>query len=406
MHNKMGTRYIPGTRIISLPQGALHNGEDIFLTRKVLLYNIQLEPGQFGADYMQTLQHKAAFIHDGFQHILDTSVEEDSVTIILQAKPGSLFSAHINMEKWTFQSVIAMIADLGVSLLDALEERITGFSVAPENLWLDDHGKLSVINYWDEGDAQTQGAIGLCRLMIQLFIGSQPVTGAFEVMHTHLERAVIPSASPEQKAALVKLVKLICQSQASLSSLVFGLRSLQSPRVETAPPIHAARPSRTAKVQEPALEEDVSEDEDEDEDAPGSRGSALRKTGIGAAAVLVVAAGAWILWPSPEKEAPAPTPQIQTNTPTPASNSPSPSPTPTKAAGDANKQLEEIVIPNLVGLQQTDAEKKALEMGLHYKFFIEANELPNGTVIRQEPQPGVKGLEGDNVTFWVSKGSQ
>ncbi|WP_274469548.1 MULTISPECIES: PASTA domain-containing protein [unclassified Paenibacillus] len=406
MHNKMGTRYIPGTRIISLPQGALHNGEDTFLTRKVLLYHIKLQPGQIGADYMRTLHHKAAFIHDGFQHILDTSVEEDSVTIILQAKQGSLFSGQVNRQKWTFQAVVAMIADLGVSLLDALEERITGFSVAPENLWLDDHGKLSVINYWDEADAQSQGAIGLCRLMIQLFSGSQPVTGAFEVMHTHLERAVIPTATPDQKAALVKLVKLICQGQASLSSLVFGLRSLQPAAQEHSAPMHAVHPPRQVKLQETALLEEAAEEEDEESEASGSTGSALRKTGIGAAAVLAVAAGAWILWPSAEQEVPASVPPVQTATPAPTTSTPTPSAAPTKPAGNASKEAEPIVFPNLVGKQLTDAEKQALEVGLHYNYVIEANDLPKGTVIRQEPQPGANGMQGDNVTFWVSKGSQ
>ena len=54
-----------------------------------------------------------------------------------------------------------MIGDLGVSLLDAMEERITGFTVAPENLWLAaDHDKLSVINYWDNGDPRHQGLLG------------------------------------------------------------------------------------------------------------------------------------------------------------------------------------------------------------------------------------------------------
>ena len=63
--------------------------------------------------------------------------------------------------------------------------------------------------------------------MIQLFTGEETITGDFEVMHTHWS-AHIPSATLEQKFALIKLVKLICQGQASLSSLIFGLRSLPS----------------------------------------------------------------------------------------------------------------------------------------------------------------------------------
>ncbi|MDF2645948.1 MAG: hypothetical protein K0Q73_1753 [Paenibacillus sp.] len=410
MHKKIGTRYVPDTQIVALPHGTLYYGDDLFLTRKVLLYQIELNPGQIGEDYIRTLHHKAAFIHDGFQHILDTSVEEDSVTIILQAKPGSLFSNHVNKKEMSFHTIIAMIADLGVSLLDAMEERITGFTVGAENLWLDDHGKLSVINYWDKGDPQAQGAIGLCRLMIQLFTGAETITGAFEVMHTHLERTPIPSATYEQKLALIKLIKLVCQGQASLSSLIFGLRSLPSSgqKQDVGPihkQIHYQNPSKT---QNHVV--DVNENEDEvDEVAPAAEKrsqslSALSKAGIGAIAILVVVlVTVWALWPSPKVEPvvvvpiPTATPLAPTNTPVPST---------TKPLGDSNKKTEEVAIPNLVGLSQADAEAQALAAGLHYNFFIEANNQPKGTVIKQDPKSGTKGLQGDNVTFWVSKGSQ
>ncbi|MCY9669313.1 PASTA domain-containing protein [Paenibacillus alginolyticus] len=413
MHKKMGTRYVPDTQIAALPHGTLKYGDDLFLTRKVLLYQIELQPGQVGEDYIRTLHHKAAFIHDGFQHILDTSVEEDSVTIILQAKTGSLFSNYVNRKEMSFPTIIAMIADLGVSLLDAMEERITGFTVGAENLWLDDHGKLSVINYWDKGDPQAQGAIGLCRLMIQLFTGSETITGAFEVMHTHLERTPIPSATYEQKLALIKLIKLVCQGHASLSSLIFGLRSLPSSGLkQDAGPIpkqiHYQNPS---KIQNHVVDEsEEEEDEDElNEAAPAANKrsqslSALSKAGIGAIAILVVVlVTVWALWPSSKVE-PVVVAPIPTATPLTPTNSPVPSTT--KPLGDSNKQSQEVVIPNLVGLSQADAEAQALAAGLHYNFLIEANDKPKGTVIKQDPTSGTKGLQGDNVTFWVSKGNQ
>lgn len=406
MHKKIGTRYVPATQIVALPHGTLHYGDDLFLTRKVLLYQIELLPGQIGEDYIRTLHHKAAFIHDGFQHILDTSVEEDSVTIILQAKPGSLFSNHVNKKEMSFHTIIAMIADLGVSLLDAMEERITGFTVGAENLWFDDHGKLSVINYWDKGDPQAQGAIGLCRLMIQLFTGAETITGTFEVMHTHLERTSIPSATYEQKLALIKLIKLVCQGHASLSSLIFGLRSLPSSgQKQDVGPIH-----KQIQYQNPSKIQNRVVDEDEiDELAPAADKrsqslSALSKAGIGAIAILVVVlVTVWALWPSSKSESVVVVP-IPTATPLAPTNTPASSTT--KPLGDSNKQAEEVAIPNLVGLSQADAEAQALAAGLHYNFLIEANDQPKGTVIKQDPLSGTKGLQGDNVTFWVSKGSQ
>lgn len=401
MHNKIGTRYVPGTQIIVLPHGTLQDGDDTFLTRKVLLYNIVLQPGQHGADYMRTLHHKAAFIHEGFQHILDTSVTDDSVTIILQARPGSLFSRHVKNKPWSFDSIVTLIGDLGVSLLDAMEERITGFPVVPENLWLSaDHDKLSVINYWDIGNPGSQGAVGLCRLMVQLFTGNETISGDFEVMHTHLERAHIPSATPEQKLALVRLVKLICQGQASLSSLIFGLRSL--PTTSQKHDVGLIHSTYNYKKQ-------AAREVDEEEDDPVPFAAAKRSLSInvfskalfGAVFVVVLIFAVWALWPSSKKEQPVVVTPIHTETPTPSNSS---IPTAAKPAGDAKKQTEEAVIPTLVGLSQADAEQKALAAGLHYNYVIEANDQPKGTVIRQDPKPGVVGLQGDNVTFWVSKG--
>ncbi|GGI43824.1 hypothetical protein GCM10008018_04050 [Paenibacillus marchantiophytorum] len=407
MHNKMGTRYKPGALILSLPQGNLTYGDDIFLTRKVHLYHIKLQPGQSGVEYISKLNHKAAFIHDGFQHILDTSVDETSVTIILQAKPGSLFSQR--MKGWTYPAIVALIADLGVSLLDAMEERITGFSVDADNLWLSDHDKLSVINYWDVGHPQTQGAVGLCRLMIQLFTGAETIPGAFEVMHTHLERASIPTATYEQKMALIRLIKLVCQGQASLSSLIFGLRSLPSTAIEAVST--PTQPSYQRKPL-PETEETASvEDANEIREEPRARTkgdqpvSWLTKAGLGAIAVLVIVIiVVWALWPSNTDHPAAVTPTQTKSAPTPTAT-PTASAVPTKPAGDVNKQAEEVVIPNLVGQTQEEAEQLMLAVGLHYNYVIEASDQPKGTVTKQDPKSGSKGLQGDNVTFWVSKGS-
>ncbi|MEC0231057.1 PASTA domain-containing protein [Paenibacillus alba] len=405
MQNKIGTRYMPGAPIRSLPQGKLTYGDDTFLTRKVLLYQIELSAGLSGVDYIRKLNHKAAFIHDGFQHILDTSVDEASVTIILQAKPGSLFSQR--MKGWTYPHIVTLIADLGVSLLDAMEERITGFSVDPENLWLSDHDKLSVINYWDVGNPQNQGAVGLCRLMIQLFTGTDTIPGAFEVMHTHLERASIPSATYEQKMALIRLVKLVCQGQASLSSLIFGLRSLpSSAHQQDSEPIHSEIAHPNQSVDKPQDDEPMETAETRSNRKPEQSASWLRKAALGAVTLFVVVLIiVWALWPANKPSQPVEAPPTQTDTKQlPPTATPVASPTP-KLRGDSTKQAEEVVIPNLIGLSQEDAHQQMLAAGLHYEFFIEASDLPKGTVIRQDPPAGTKGLEGDNVTFWLSKGN-
>ncbi|MDR6551199.1 PASTA domain-containing protein [Paenibacillus qinlingensis] len=404
MPDRIGTRYVPSTQIVSFPHGTLHYGDDVFLTRKVLLYRNVLRHNQLGVDYISSLQDKAAFIHDGFHHMLDTSIAEDAVTIILQAKSGSLFSDTMYKHKWSYAAVVAIISDLGVSLLDAMEEKITGFSVRPNNLWITDQNKLSIINYWEADEHEEQSAIGLCRLMIQLLTGNEMISDRFEVMHTSLERASIPSATTEQKLALIRLIKFICHGQSSLSSLVFGLRSL--------PPAAPSSISEqiTAPFQLGAVEAAV----DTQPDAQRSRFDtesltrstrSAKRIALGAVSALVVGGFAvWYLWPEPKV--------VQTVviiSPTPTSTpdaSVSPSATVTAKLTDTKELPEKTVVPNLVGQTQEAAEQMALAAGLHYNFLIETSTQAKGIVTKQEPKAGTESLKEDNVTFWVSKGAQ
>lgn len=404
MPDRIGTRYVPSTQIVSFPHGTLHYGDDVFLTRKVLLYRKALRHNQLGVDYISSLQDKAAFIHDGFHHMLDTSIAEDAVTIILQARPGSLFVNHINKRQWTFQTVVTMMSDLGVSLLDAMEEKITGFSVRPDNLWLTNQNKLSVINYWEEDEPQEQGAIGLCRLMIQLLTGSETISDTYDVMHTSLERASIPSATMEQKLALIRLIKFICHGQSSLSSLVFGLRSLP-PSVPNTKSVKIAAPIVTRDV-EPQLDvqPDLHRSRVDNESISRSSRSAKLIALSSVSALVIGIISVWQLWPEPKVVETfviiSPTP---TSTPIPTV---SPSASSTAKLASTNEASEKTVVPNLVGETQQVAEKMALEAGLHYNFVIETSKQPKGTVTKQDPKAGTDGMQGDNVTFWVSKGAQ
>ncbi|MGG1516169.1 PASTA domain-containing protein [Paenibacillus oryzisoli] len=430
MPDQFDTRYVTREHIATLPHGTLQFGEDVYLNRTVLLYQITLPAGSRGVDYIQTLHHKAAFIHDGFHHILDTSVSEHAVNIVLQARNGSLLSSQIGQKRWTYQVVTAMISDLGVSLLDALEERITGFSVRADNLWLSESGKLSVLNYWDEEEMLDQGAIGLCRLMVSLLTRDATGSDAYEVLHTNLERAHIPSATTEQKAELVRLVKHICQSQASLSSLVFGLRNLPGVQQEestagAAMPATAAADSAPRRMV-PVMPAQTAAGQDDDDDVEHRtivRGLPRRtaaqeparsetpsragwKVGaVSAATFLVSAAVVWAVWPSASEKS------DKTITPPPSATAatvvitPSTTPTPKASEASVKQPGDKTIVPNLVGKMQAGAEEMALEAGLHYKYFLVDDAKPQGTVIRQDPQPGTDGFQGDNVIFWVSKGS-
>jgi eukaryotic-like serine/threonine-protein kinase len=392
MDKSIEKRYVPHSQIHSLNNGSIHYGEDLFLHRKVMLYMTEFVEKQSVEAYTLKIRKTASFKNDGFLHILDTSFEERSVLIVLQFRPGKLLLGELKQPMWTFPYAIKLVADLGVSMLDAMEEQIIGYSIGVENLWLSEDEHLSIINYWEEGETHTQGAIGLCRLLLQLLSGSTEIPGPFEAIHTYLERIHIPMATAEQKVALVTLIKRVCQGQASLSTLIFDLQSffVAKKANEEAIPFYSAKAIENNSVDPKAVEKEPIR--------------LFKWVGIGGAFSLVLAIFLiWFLWPSPKHNEHV---SVPTSTDKPSLN-PSPIKTlePTSKPQSTAKENQEVSVPNLIGLTQADAEKQALSVGLHYDYFLEANQQTKGSVFKQNPDAGTKASKGDNITFWVSKGS-
>lgn len=423
MNRSMGERYVSQSPIIPLSQGFLYYGEDLSLKRKVILFTTENKENDAGDEYVRNFRKAASFTHDGFLHILDTGFDGQSVMVVLQNRPGKPLGQELKQRVWTFPQVIGLISDLGVSMLDAMEKQITGYSVSADNLWLNRDGRLSVINSWEDGPPQTQGAVGLCSLLIQLFSGTAEIPGRFEALDAHLSRTGLLEATAEQKDALVHLVRRVSQGQESLSSLVFGLRALPvgappAPVTERlappAAPVHipAAAPSdvREHKPKSaPPAAKAAALPEDEEDDEEGKT-PFYKKAIVGASAIIVAAFLVWMFWPTskPDRQQTpgtidsgkttqeSPTPKASTQ-PKPTQTPPSPSPT--VNVGDP------ITIPNLVGLTQADAEKQALAFGLRYTYNLETNSQPQGTVFKQDLAAGTPGTKGGSITFWVSKGN-
>jgi hypothetical protein len=388
MSETMETRYVPGTMIRSFSNGDLHNGKDIFLNRKVLLYTIKGQTAQSVEEYVHKLSKIAAFKHEGFHYILDTAFGDHSVLIVQESKPGTLFLEELQQKNWTFSEAVSLVTSLGISMLDAMEQQITGFSTGVENLWVAADGRLSIINYWDEGEPHKQGAVGLCGLLVQMLSGAAVNPSPYEAIHTHLEKIQISSSSTEQKDALVKLFKLVGQGQASLSVLVFGLQRLPAAYKSDEDPYQI--PLAIQKEPVPAR--------------------FYKFVGAGVFTIVFLGLMIWFLSSSSflnrdetltSKDTVKPTVNA-TNTPNPQTVKPTVDPT---AATDTqtNPQQNEITTPALIGLTKDEAEKQAISSGLHYNYFIEPNGQAQGAVFKQDPQPGSNISKGDNVTFWIGK---
>ncbi|SEB40041.1 PASTA domain-containing protein [Paenibacillus sp. GP183] len=379
MTESIETRYVPSTLIRSFSNGALQKGEDIYLNRKVLLYTIKGQTTKSVEEYVSKLSKIAAFKHEGFHYILDTAFGEHSVLIVQESKPGRLLLEEIQQKHWTFSEAVSLVATLGISMLDAMERQITGFSTGIENVWVAADGRLSILNYWDEGEPQKQGAVGLCGLLLQMLSRAAVRFGPYEALHTHLENIQIAS-SKEQKDALVKLFKRVSLGQASLSALVFGLQSLP-----------AAYESEEAQIPFDIQKEPVP-------------ARFYKFVGAGVFTIVFLGLMIWFLSSSSflnrnetltTKDIVKPTVNT-TNTPVPQNQ-------PIAKDIPSNPPQNELTTPTLVGLTQAEAEKQALSSGLHYKYFIEPNGQAQGAVFKQDPQPGSNISKGDNVTFWIGK---
>ncbi|QGQ98248.1 PASTA domain-containing protein [Paenibacillus psychroresistens] len=416
MNRSMEERYVISSQIQTLSKKQLFYGDDLSLKREVMLYTINNLNNDNYNEYIRKFKKASAFVHAGFQHILDTSIEDHSIFIVLEHKSGKPLLQYLKNQDWVFNRIITMISDLGVSMLDGMEEQITGFSVAADNLWLSEDDRLSFINFWEDGEPQFTGPLGLCSLIIQLSTGSTQIPDPFKALDSYLLQIDQLPASPEQKSVLIKLVRRAYHGQASLSSLVIGLQGLLhiKPQTEdlfsTTEPIPAAVPLTRAPIQPkpPAtynIEIVPPEDDDEDEDFDDTRVPFYKRKTFAVIGVILVIFVIWMIWPAlhssnkPSKV--EPTPSIPATIAPTATVTPEPTPTEDNSVVEPG---EEIVIPNLIGLTLEEADKVLIHLRLHYDFHKEVNkETPIGIIYKQDIPPETKAAQGDRVVFWISR---
>lgn len=67
-----------------------------------------------------------------------------------------------------------------------------------------------------------------------------------------------------------------------------------------------------------------------------------------------------------------------------------------------------IVVPDLLGMNQDEAEQKLVQLGLNYEISGEqfSNDMPPGSVLRQLPNSGTEVKQGRPVYLTLSKGKE
>ncbi|GIP37015.1 hypothetical protein J31TS4_02950 [Paenibacillus sp. J31TS4] len=455
MSHTMGNRYAAHSQIQPLSGGALYYGEDKALPREVLLYHTERPGGSADDDYARAIRRASTLNHNGFQHILDSSFDEASVLVVLQHRPGKPLIQELRTRIWTYPKIIHLATGVGLAMLDALEGQVGGYPASADNLWLGEDGRLSFLNYWEEGPAHTQGAMGLCSLMLQLFSGAEQMPRPCESLDPVLGKVGLFQATPEQKETFAELVRRVCSGRMSLPALVFELRGLQKQLEQSTKPQpvygNAAVPAPAAASEQeharPAQEEAAAPRQPRTPAAapeaaapaakPDARASSGRRTEapvpapveepvdeepakpwfykksiVIGSAVIVVGFLVWVFWPSadparrPLFEGANPAPSVQTSASPKPTASAKPTERPSAPPTQTPPPVADGTVPTLVGLPRADAESTAIAAGYRYNFLMEPNEQPEGTVFKQTPEPGASAEKGSNITFWVSKGPQ
>jgi len=415
MNQSFGKRYITDQKIFDLPNGVLYSGEDLSLEREVILFMTKRFEGPIGDEYIRRLKQASAFNHDGFQHILDTSFEGNQIIIALKPRLGRPLMASAGVSFSLYQ-VVEQTAELGLAMLDALEERMNDFSVAADNLWLSENGHLSVINNWEAGNVRSIGARGLCNLIRQMIGGSLQLAEANEEsLAAYFAQIEAPKGQKELLRGLINLLSRVYHGQASLPVLVFGLQELKKTHVSQAEILHKPivtvqdvdNSKKTDTIKDLAVQEAAAA-KNLDDETPKAADKTSRKLWVilGIIWVILAAVALWLTIKSHHNHGDllTPSPSVAATLMPTQSNVPMAT---IQNDGEANSIQNgngtEVTVPDLTGMKQADAVKLVLSLGLHYVYFLAVDTHPAGTVFKQDIDPGTMVAQGDQIQFWVSK---
>lgn len=405
--------------------GRLARAKDMKLNREVLLSRLP-EPNEARLrEALNRLRYAARFADKRFLHILDGYTEDRELFAVLTDDKGMLLTEHWHNLQWSGTEILRHVRELAAGIRESRKERMVRFSVSADNVWVDINGKLRFINYWTEAESDSNRDIhGLGYLIYQL-CGKTVKKPSSMTAYCEMLRMVLtdlPGGSAEEA------VQWACSAfhpSCTLKEFEAGLDRLLTPRVEEEEPVVAA----VKKRKFPELR--------------------LRIRPIHMVGVVALLGFFGFIWAAsggleatkgtdskpavkpavtlatsaePDENDPSPSASASPKATSKSSTAPTKSPKPSPAGGaqdqqqPAGAQDDEPAdaggavdaapgkVPNLVGMDRQSAEKLALQSGLKYQYMLAADSAAQGTVFKQDLNPGDSVSPGTKITFWVSKG--
>ncbi|WP_134705049.1 PASTA domain-containing protein [Ammoniphilus sp. YIM 78166] len=385
----LNERYQFSEKIFTSPSGSLFLGKDESLQRQVYLY--RMEKSKISdEEHTRMMAGVSHVVHPSFFHILDMGVSKEGAFAVLEKREGISFVQLLKQKSdpYSLKEILSIAIQVGKAVQDALEERIRGYSITAENLWLYEN-QVMVINYWTEGEREQRGAMGLATLLYQLITRSVDVPTELERIEEEIMESPL-NGSKEEKESLIRMLRRARNGQDTLSSLILSMNRLVNHATlsadfsheEVEPTIHCTSETETTK--------------------PKRAKMFLLPTFF--LLIILLAVMTRGLWFKSEETLQPPAPQEPVPVTETVNEEPEPEEAPTPEPESSPEPTTFVEVPNMVGESLQAAEKRALDQGLRYQYFLDFNERPEGEVFKQDPEPGDQVAKGSRITFWVSKG--
>lgn len=432
-------RYMLDQPLKRVANGLWLRGMDLTFKREVLLYTFQEIDESVHQESLRWMRKASQMSDENFMHILDAGSEDGTLFVVVQALTGSPLSDRLSDMDITGHKALTYVYELAKGIRETRRNRLLECSVDAENLWIEDNGRLRIMNYWTEGKNGRRGVPGLALLLYQLCAKTDIPTSSISAYSFDLNRSFADLSDVTRERA----VALACRAYEGICTLADFQQELEVllgiSGERKIPLLTATLPaydmmSSTGRKRKSA----VHESHEYVEPKTGAAGRKmselselfrrsfqLRKwhlfstAGFGVLVLLLSLS----LRPHSDhvngsKQQTIPTPastEISVNRNETSETSASPSVMPTQTAAPMSKPLDATVdgaeqakagvVPDLVTHTREDAAKMAIASGLRYQFFLESNAAAKGVVFKQDLTPGTAVKNGDRITFWVSKGN-
>jgi hypothetical protein len=434
----ISNRYVIEDCIIELNGGLLHTGQDLSLNRIVFIYKIPNQGKSFREKYPVNLGNSVEkSTHSQFTQVLDGVFDEDYIYVILKYQEGRSMAHVIRQNDFVFADAAAIVADLSETLQVVAEERAIDFSLAPNNLWLGEDQKISIINSWEKVGSGHPAARDLSELLFAVLTRRETIPAEPELFAAELHR-VLQELPAEQQEQIITGMANSRKKRLSLALFSQCVNDL----------LHDAHPAQhqPAMIVRQAVEQPPARVQQAEQSparpmvgrqwertagrnfVPAPRPAkkliksafAAVSLGLLSLAVFLGVFATLITLRGHKTDVESSTVAMKSDSQTEAransqSNSVQVNPktevkqiTSQEATAAVLPQADTngIAVPSLTGLTKEAAEKQAVSSGLHYTFYFEPSNDSSGTVFKQEPAPNAPAEKGSHVTFWVSKGNK